>query len=102
MKNHGKQRKQAKKEKNKSQVSDLLGPKSFSLDRLLAIFYAIMEEKASLTVNLMSQVNVTHFTFKHSHYIFAVKILVIFILISFTDCISGGTSFVGQSRRRQH
>ncbi|KAF6206468.1 hypothetical protein GE061_017701 [Apolygus lucorum] len=56
MKNHGKQRKQAKKEKAKSKVSELLGPKAFSLDRLLAIFYAIMEEKASLTVNLMSQI----------------------------------------------
>lgn len=56
VKNHGKQRKQARKGMAKTQVSELLGPKVFSLDRLLAIFYAIMEEKASLTVYLISQV----------------------------------------------
>ncbi|BES95712.1 Origin recognition complex subunit [Nesidiocoris tenuis] len=56
LKNHGKQRKKNRKDVSKSQTTELLGPKSFSLDRLLAIFYAIMEEKASLTVNLMSQI----------------------------------------------
>lgn len=33
------------------------GPKSFTIDRLLAIFYAILEEKIELTCNLMSQIS---------------------------------------------
>lgn len=33
------------------------GPKSFSIDRLLAIFYAILEEKVGLTCNLLSQIS---------------------------------------------
>lgn len=32
------------------------GPKSFTIDRLLAIFYAIIEEKIELTCNLLSQI----------------------------------------------
>lgn len=57
LKNHGKHKKRNVKIKMKENITnELLGPKPFSLDRLLAIFYAIMEEKASLTVNLMSQI----------------------------------------------
>jgi len=33
------------------------GPKSFSIDRLLAIFYAILDEKIGLTCNLLSQIS---------------------------------------------
>lgn len=33
-----------------------LGPKYFALDRLFAIFYAVIDEKLSLTVNLQAQV----------------------------------------------
>ncbi|CAH1401549.1 unnamed protein product [Nezara viridula] len=58
MKNHGKQRKRLTKQQVKEKMTlELLGPKAFPLDRLLAIFYAIMEEKASLTVNLMTQIS---------------------------------------------
>lgn len=34
----------------------LLGPKDFTMDRLLAIFYAIVECNVSLTANLLLQV----------------------------------------------
>lgn len=32
------------------------GPKSFTIDRLLAIFYAIVDEKVGLSCNLLSQI----------------------------------------------
>jgi origin recognition complex subunit 5 len=55
VKNHGKERKKKKKQQKK-QAEQLLGPKPFALDRLLAIFYAIIEEDVNLTANLLSQV----------------------------------------------
>lgn len=62
IKNHGKQKKlNVQNKKKENSMYGLLGPKPFSLDRLLAIFYAILEEKASLTANLLSQV-VTFYT----------------------------------------
>lgn len=33
-----------------------LGPKSFPIDRLMAIFYSIVEDKVPLTCNLMAQI----------------------------------------------
>lgn len=33
------------------------GPKAFTIDRLLAIFYAILDEKVGLTCNLLSQIS---------------------------------------------
>jgi origin recognition complex subunit 5 len=54
LKNHGKERK--KKRPQRKQVEQLLGPKAFALDRLLAIFYAIVGEDVNLTANLLSQV----------------------------------------------
>lgn len=33
------------------------GPKSFPIHRLLAIFYAIVDEKVGLTCNLLSQIS---------------------------------------------
>lgn len=33
------------------------GPKTFTIDRLLAIFYAILDEKIGLTCNLLSQIS---------------------------------------------
>lgn len=33
------------------------GPKSFNIDRLLAIFYAILDEKVGLTCNLLAQIS---------------------------------------------
>lgn len=34
-----------------------IGPKSFTIDRLLAIFYAILDEQLGLTCNLMAQIS---------------------------------------------
>ena len=38
-------------------MSTSIGPKSFTIDRLLAIFYAILEDKVGLTCNLLSQIS---------------------------------------------
>lgn len=60
MKNHGKQRKRLQQVRAKAKISEKLntqlGPKVFTLDRLLAIFYAILEEKIGLTSNLLAQI----------------------------------------------
>ncbi|KAM3955499.1 origin recognition complex subunit 5 [Aphomia sociella] len=60
MKNHGRQRKRLQQVKSKAKISEKLntqlGPKVFTLDRLLAIFYAILEEKIGLTSNLLAQI----------------------------------------------
>lgn len=34
-----------------------MGPKSFTIDRLLAIFYAILDEKVGLSCNLLAQIS---------------------------------------------
>ncbi|KNC32606.1 Origin recognition complex subunit 5 [Lucilia cuprina] len=61
VKHHGKQRKRMQTVNAKAKVSEKmstsLGPKSFSIDRLLAIFYAILDEKVGLTCNLLSQIS---------------------------------------------
>ncbi|XP_030376835.1 origin recognition complex subunit 5 [Scaptodrosophila lebanonensis] len=61
VKHHGKQKKRMQtvnaKAKTTDKMSTTLGPKSFSIDRLLAIFYAILEEKVGLTCNLLSQIS---------------------------------------------
>ncbi|CAG9131184.1 unnamed protein product [Plutella xylostella] len=60
MKHHGKQRKRLQQVRAKAKISEKLntqlGPKMFTLDRLLAIFYAILEEKIGLTSNLLAQI----------------------------------------------
>ncbi|XP_041978388.1 origin recognition complex subunit 5 [Aricia agestis] len=60
MKNHGKQRKRLQQTKAKAKINEKLntqlGPKVFTLDRLLAIFYAILEERIGLTSNLLAQI----------------------------------------------
>lgn len=60
MKHHGKQRKRVQDINNKAKVSEKMnlqiGPKSFTISRLLAIFYAINEEKIDLNANLLTQV----------------------------------------------
>lgn len=38
-------------------MSTSLGPKSFNIDRLLAIFYAIIEDRVGLTCNLLAQIS---------------------------------------------
>ncbi|XP_055615999.1 origin recognition complex subunit 5 [Toxorhynchites rutilus septentrionalis] len=61
MKNHGKQKKRLQSVNAKARVSEKmatqLGPKSFTVDRLLAIFYAILDEKVGLTCNLLAQIS---------------------------------------------
>lgn len=44
--------------KLENSTSELVGPKIFSLDRLLAIFYAIIEENTNMTANLLAQVTI--------------------------------------------
>ncbi|XP_054278909.1 origin recognition complex subunit 5-like isoform X1 [Macrosteles quadrilineatus] len=57
VKNHGKKKKRLVQDQKKENTSkELLGPKVFTLDRLLAIFYAIMEEKTPLNANLLAQI----------------------------------------------
>lgn len=61
MKNHGKQKKRLQSVNAKAKVSEKmatqLGPKAFTIDRLLAIFYAILDEKVGLTCNLLAQIS---------------------------------------------
>ncbi|XP_076045047.1 origin recognition complex subunit 5 [Oratosquilla oratoria] len=57
LKNHGKQRKTQAAIKAKERSSNqLVGPKPFPLDRLLAIFYSIVEDKVSPSANIFAQI----------------------------------------------
>jgi origin recognition complex subunit 5 len=61
MKFHGKQRKRLQAVNAKNKVSEKMatqiGPNSYTIDRLLAIFYAILDEKVGLTCNLLAQIS---------------------------------------------
>lgn len=58
MKHHGKQRKTQASIKAKERCSShLVGPKSFPLDRLMAIFYSIVEEEITPTASLFTQLS---------------------------------------------
>lgn len=58
MKHHGKQRKTQAMIKAKERSSNqLVGPKPFPLERLMAIFYSIIEDKVSPTANVFSQIS---------------------------------------------
>ncbi|KAG7169872.1 Origin recognition complex subunit 5-like [Homarus americanus] len=58
MKHHGKQRNTKAKIKAKERSSSqLVGPKPFPLDRLLAIFYSIVDDKVTPTANVFSQIS---------------------------------------------
>ncbi|CAO1318869.1 unnamed protein product [Diamesa hyperborea] len=61
MKYHGKERKRLQKVKAQAKVLEKMGinmgPKSFTIDRLLAIFYAILDEKVGLSCNLLAQIS---------------------------------------------
>ncbi|KAK4875048.1 hypothetical protein RN001_011470, partial [Aquatica leii] len=61
MKHHGKKTKTKTDIKAKSKVTEKmntqLGPKSFGFDRLVAIFYAILEEKVDFNSNLLVQIS---------------------------------------------
>lgn len=47
--------------------NQLVGPKPFPLDRLLAIFYSIVDERVTPTANIFSQVS--SFLFQSMHFI---------------------------------
>jgi origin recognition complex subunit 5 len=51
--------------KSDNSISELVGPKNFSLDRLLAIFYAIIEENTNMTANLLAQVKIQKYFLSH-------------------------------------
>ena len=58
VKHHGKQRKTMTSMKSKEKLnSQLTGPKPFPLERLLAIFYNVVEEQVNPTANIYSQVS---------------------------------------------
>ncbi|KAK4295591.1 hypothetical protein Pmani_031859 [Petrolisthes manimaculis] len=58
MKYHGKQRKTQAMIKAKERSSNqLVGPKPFPLDRLLAIFYSIVDDRVTPTANIFSQIS---------------------------------------------
>lgn len=60
-KDHVKKRKTLAKIRAKEKVTELLntqlGPKQFTFDRLLAIFFSILDDKVGLCANLMSQIS---------------------------------------------
>uniref|UniRef100_A0A182J817 Uncharacterized protein n=1 Tax=Anopheles atroparvus TaxID=41427 RepID=A0A182J817_ANOAO len=60
MKHHGKQKKRLQTVNARAKVNEKMatqmGPKPFSVDRLLAIFYAILDEKVGMTCNLLAQI----------------------------------------------
>lgn len=61
VKHHGKQTKRLqtvnKNAVNFDRATLTLGPKTFTVDRLLAIFCAILDEKVGITTNLISQIS---------------------------------------------
>ncbi|CAH1984829.1 unnamed protein product [Acanthoscelides obtectus] len=61
VRNAGRKSRSVRDVKTKSKVSEQLntqlGPKPFTFDRLLAIFYAILEEKVGFNNNLLAQVS---------------------------------------------
>lgn len=74
--------------KSENSTSELVGPKIFSLDRLLAIFYAIIEENTNMTANLLAQVIILKNNFLFSlfickYFIFILFLLSIYIFIKF-------------------
>lgn len=60
-KDHGRKRKTAANIARTGRVSELLntqlGPKQFTFDRLLAIFFSILDERVGLCANIMSQLS---------------------------------------------
>eukprot|EP00088_Acartia_fossae_P003505 TRINITY_DN11476_c0_g1_i1.p2 TRINITY_DN11476_c0_g1~~TRINITY_DN11476_c0_g1_i1.p2 ORF type:complete len:136 (+),score=2.14 TRINITY_DN11476_c0_g1_i1:757-1164(+) len=58
MKHHGKQRKTSQSIKSKEKFNNqLTGPKPFPLERMLAIFYNIVEERVNPSANIYCQIN---------------------------------------------
>lgn len=56
VKQGSKKKKKATVSKKPIKLTTQLGPKAFTLDRMLAIFYAILDEKVGLTSNLLAQI----------------------------------------------
>ncbi|XP_071485936.1 origin recognition complex subunit 5-like [Diadema antillarum] len=56
-KHHGKIKKSAKVSKKKETSNQLLGPKAFPLDRLMAIFYSIVDARVAPSANIFSQIS---------------------------------------------
>ncbi|XP_023328261.1 origin recognition complex subunit 5-like isoform X2 [Eurytemora carolleeae] len=58
VKHHGKQRKTSQSIKAKEKFnSQLTGPKQFPLERMLAIFYNVIEERVNPTANIYTQIS---------------------------------------------
>ncbi|KAG2469560.1 ORC5 protein, partial [Polypterus senegalus] len=57
LKHHGKMKKITFLKKHEKTSNHLLGPKPFPLDRLLAIFYSIVDSRVASTANIFSQVS---------------------------------------------
>ncbi|XP_075229940.1 origin recognition complex subunit 5 [Lycorma delicatula] len=58
MKHHGKNKKRiVQDDKRENMIDSLLGPRNFTLDRLFAIFYSLLDQRTNLTASLMSQVS---------------------------------------------
>ncbi|XP_028664585.1 origin recognition complex subunit 5 [Erpetoichthys calabaricus] len=57
LKHHGKMKKVTFLKKHEKTSNHLLGPKPFPLDRLLAIFYSIVDSRVASTANIFSQIS---------------------------------------------
>ncbi|XP_063953065.1 origin recognition complex subunit 5-like isoform X2 [Lytechinus pictus] len=56
-KHHGKIKKTARISKKKETSNQLLGPKAFPLDRLMAIFYSVVDARVAPSANIFSQIS---------------------------------------------
>ncbi|KAM9824416.1 origin recognition complex subunit 5 [Neosynchiropus ocellatus] len=57
VKHHGKVRKTKFLKKNEKTSNHLLGPKPFPLDRMLAIFYSVVDSRVAPTASIFSQIS---------------------------------------------
>lgn len=57
MKHHGKQRKTLASTRKERTSSQLTGPKAFPLDRMMAIFYSVVDESVRPSANIASQIS---------------------------------------------
>ncbi|XP_034019188.1 origin recognition complex subunit 5 [Thalassophryne amazonica] len=57
LKHHGKIRKTNFLKKNEKTSNHLLGPKPFPLDRLLAVFYSVVDSRVAPTASIFSQIS---------------------------------------------
>lgn len=57
MKHHGKIKKVNFLKKNEKTSNHLLGPKPFALDRMLAIFYSVVDSRVAPTASIFSQIS---------------------------------------------